>query len=269
MGWFENVVTLGQHGKLEKEIEEYIEIANYSDRLSKVYGSLHTHNNELVEILKVEREDALRNLSMTKNLIARIKSNLNSKDQELLKDIILDINIDSSQLKQKKLEVDYSQNLEAISDQAFVSIDKSLSRLESKETITKVDVKREAINVGVEMGASLISEAIDMFGKTAAKRKEVQENVLELKKYIKSASRSIPKLSASSKRSIEVSRVLNKTNEAFCVKYQELFTLAVPKPKFSFGKDAIVLDADLKKKLSNLMRLCSEYNKVNQANKIK
>ncbi|MDE5418479.1 hypothetical protein L3049_10705 [Labilibaculum sp. DW002] len=269
MSLINNILTLGQHGKLEKEIEEYIEVANYSDRLNHVYEDAFKYNNELAEILETERKEALRNLSMAKNLIARIKSNMNSKDQELLKDFILDISIDSQHQKKKELNTDLSQNFEAISNQAFVSIDSSLSRLSTKETITKLDVKSEAISAGVEIGTSLINEAIDAYSKTTEKRKEVQQNVLELRRFIKNATSSIPKLTASINRLIEVSSVLNKINEAFCTKYNELFSLAIPKPKFSFSKDDIVLDIDMKKKLSNLMKLCSEYNKVNQATNIK
>lgn len=275
MSWFKNVMTGGNYNKLQNELDDLNRLKEFATELSEVYKDLEFGQHTATRIIADERADAIKNINMAKNLMKRVKTKTKSKTkQELVSDFNLEIEVSELTHNNSDLNVDFDQNLNAFADTVFTTLDtsigNSLDKLEQKNDYSKASLKQEAVSVGIDLAVSAVSkginELINVNTQTIAKRRETKEQLEGTHKYIVHLYDVIPEITAFTRRSIEISRVLNKNNQVFTAKYREVHDMLFENISIkTFLNDKIICqkDDDMKK-VMNLMVICSNYNKVNK-----
>lgn len=278
MSW-KNFITGGNYNKLQNEQDDLNRLKEFATELSNVYSKLQIEQNIATRILYEERADAIKNINMAKSLMKRIKTKTESKTkQELVKDFNLQIEVSELVQNNSDLNVNFDQNLNDFTDTIFTTLDSSISKsldsLEQKNDYSKASLKKEAVNVGIDLAVNAVSkgitEIINVNTQTNAKRREVHEQLEGTHKYIVRLYDVIPEITAFIRRSIEISRVLNKHNKVFATKYREIHDILFENISMkTFLTDKILCEKkDDMKKVMNLMIICSNYNKVNKNSKI-
>lgn len=275
MSWFKNVITGGSHGKLESEIEDLNNLQEFASELSSVYSNLQYQQILATKILKGERSDAIRNINSAKTLMRSIKTNTKSSaKQALIQDFSLEIEVSEIDNNNSDLNVNFDNNLNAFTDTVFATLDTSINNslmaLEEKNDYSKASLKQEAISVGVDLAVNAISkgitEIVNANKQTNAKRRQVKEQLEDTHNYIKNVYKAIPESTAFVRRSIEISRVLNKNNQVFTTKYKEIHGILYENASIRtfFSKKLICNKDEDIKKVINLMIICSNYSKLNK-----
>lgn len=265
MSFFKDFVTGGNYSKLEGEIAYYERVVSFAQKIQGYLNNLIMEKDEVANFLVSEREDAMRNLSLAKNLITRIKAKTGSTvKQEVIKDFNgeFDVNrVDNSDINSFP---DFGSTLENFADSTLSTLEHRLSNI-SDNNMPKSEAKSQMALAGLEIAVGAINGLININSETNNKRREISERLDSLKNTIDNLYNAINSITVHTKRTIEVARVLNKNNEVFSIKYKEIHNLLYSNNGNKATSDKIIIEEDEeKKKLGSLITICSNYSKVNQ-----
>lgn len=141
MSWFKNVITGGNFNRLQDEQREFNKLAKSFSLLQDGYIDLNqTHLNAL-NYLKKEREEVVKNLSLSKNLISKVKAITNDKKQEIKNDFIAYVENENVEFRLGDISINFQGKLDNVSETFVKSLDSSFKRLENKKNYTKGDLK--------------------------------------------------------------------------------------------------------------------------------
>ena len=273
MSWFKNVITGGNFDKLQNEQREFNKLANSFSLLQDGYIDLNqTHLNAL-HFLKKEREEVVKNLSLSKNLISKIKSITNDKKQEIKNDFITYVENQNVEFQLGDVSINFQGKLDNVSETFVKSLDSSFKRLENKKNYTKGDLKAELAIVAVETLIKGVGEIINLNGEVNEKRRHITASTKEIIDATSKMTKQAPKIHIEAKRMIEIASVLNKHNQVFSIKYQAIQREINKKSKVTifinelFNKK-IIPDENMQINLHSLMKYSSEYSRFNKESNI-
>ena len=150
MSWFKNVITGGNYNKLQNEEREFQNLAEKFSLLQDGYIDLNQSHLNALHFLKTEREEVVKNLSLTKNLISKVKSITNDKKQIIKSDFVSYVENTNVEFQIGDVSIDFQGKLDKVSETFVKSLDGSFKRLENKKTFTKGDLKLELAGIAVE-----------------------------------------------------------------------------------------------------------------------
>lgn len=268
MSWFKNVITGGNFDKLQNEQREFNKLATSFSLLQDGYIDLNlTHLNAL-HFLKKEREEVVKNLSHSKNLIFKIKSIKNDKKQEIKNDFITYVENQNVEFELGDVSINFQGKLDNVSETFVKSLDSSFKRIENKKNYTKQDLKSELVTLAVETLVKGVSEIINLNGEVNEKRKYITTSTKKIIDATSKMTNHAPQIYIEVKRMIEIAEVLNKHNQVFSIKYQAIRNEINKKSKFTifinelFDKK-IIPDETMQMNLHSLVKFSSEYGRFN------
>ena len=269
MSWFKNAITGGNFDRLQNEQREFNKLANSFSLLQDGYIDLNqTHLNAL-HFLKKEREEVVKNLSLSKNLISKIKSITNDKKQEIKNDFITYVENQNVEFQLGDVSINFQGKLDNVSETFVKSLDSSFKRLENKKKYTKGDLKSELAIVAVETLIKGVGEIINLNGEVNEKRKHITASTKEIIDATSKMTNQAPKIYIEVKRMIEIAKVLNKHNQVFSIKYQAIHKEVNKKAKITifinelFNKK-IIPDETMQMNLHSLIKFSSDYGRFNK-----
>lgn len=273
MSWLKNFATGGNYNRLQDEQKEFNKLANSFSLVQDSYIDLnHTHLSAL-QFLKKEREEVVKNLSLSKNLISKIKSITNDKKQEIKNDFITYIENQNVEFQLGDVSINFQGKLDNVSETFVKSLDSSFKRLDNNKNITKGDLKSE---LGIIVVATLIkgvTEIINLNKEVIEQRKHITASTRKINNAYSNITTQAPKIYIETKRMIEIAEVLNKHNQVFSIKYQAIQNQLNRKSKISiffnelFNKK-IIPNATIQHNLHSLIQYSSEYSKFNKESNI-
>jgi len=265
-----NILTFGGAGKLKRETETFESLQHKYITSSQQYNLLIKNRSILFYNLMLERNEAIRNFELLKSLI-KIQKKIKSKKMDSNNDelsTIVDVNFNKMiNIKKNNYTQIIDSSIRNISKSTDKSFDRLINNFNSNGTLTKQDIKVEALMVGVD----LVGEAFNYIGnlnnEVNQKRKEVQQHISSLQIGLSKIFDSYGNVFADSLRIDEIFQVLNKNNQIFIEKYKNIL-------------EKYFMDYDLNKKneqLNNfqnsleqdikfLIMLCNEYSKTKKVN---
>ncbi len=273
MSWFKNVITGGNFNRLQDEQREFNKLAKSFSLLQDGYIDLNqTHLNAL-NYLKKEREEVVKNLSLSKNLISKVKAITNDKKQEIKNDFIAYVENENVEFRLGDISINFQGKLDNVSETFVKSLDSSFKRLENKKNYTKGDLKAELAIVAVETLIKGVGEIINLNGEVNEKRRHITASTKEIIDATSKMTKQAPKIHIEVKRMIEIASVLNKHNQVFSIKYQAIQREINKKSKVTifinelFNKK-IIPDENMQINLHSLMKYSSEYSRFNKESNI-
>lgn len=273
MSWFKNVITGGNFNRLQDEQREFNKLAKSFSLLQDGYIDLNqTHLNAL-NYLKKEREEVVKNLSLSKNLISKVKAITNDKKQEIKNDFIAYVENENVEFRLGDISINFQGKLDNVSETFVKSLDSSFKRLENKKNYTKGDLKAELAIVAVETLIKGVGEIINLNGEVNEKRRHITASTKEIIDATSKMTKQAPKIYIEVKRMIEIASVLNKHNQVFSIKYQAIQREINKKSKVTifinelFNKK-IIPDENMQINLHSLMKYSSEYSRFNKESNI-
>jgi hypothetical protein len=275
--FFKNVATLGNSAKLEEEMDRLRLLSACCKNLQRDINKADCLNSDLYDALEEYRAAAYRNLYLAKELIGLVKSKVSSKAQKRIVDTFLEVykpegmtggnvRLDDAALSfntdlfMQRFGSDMSETLTCLND-----------KIEKGGTVNKDDFIVAGIELAFSSALNGLENIIDLYSSTKQARAEVQDDIASALKYIKKAIPSIQNYLAALLRQAELLTSLSNANKAFIKAYEPLREEVFGDPSFSqyiFGlKDHKELFASdkFREDLQYLIRVCSEYNKINQA----
>lgn len=273
MSWLKNIATGGNYGRLEDEKLDFEILREQFYEFQNEYIAINQTRLDALSILKKERSEVVRNLSMAKTLISKIKSIRNNEMQDVKLDAITHFENKNIEFELGDVTVDFQGHLDKASETFVVSLESSFRRLETKNTYTKADLKNEAAVVAIETLITGIGELISLNKQVNENRRKIIEATIEIKNAMPKMTSQASKIYAEVKRIIEIAKVLNKHNEVFSRKYSEIQKAINVKSKFSLFIDEIfdrkiTPDDEMQLNLQSLRKYSSEYSKFNKAAKL-
>ena len=273
MTWFKNAITGGNFNKLQNEQREFNKLTKSFSLLQDGYIDLNqTHLNAL-NYLKKEREEVVKNLSLSKNLISKVKAITNDKKQEIKNDFIAYVENENVEFRLGDISINFQGKLDNVSETFVKSLDSSFKRLENKKNYTKGDLKAELAIVAVETLIKGVGEIINLNGEVNEKRRHITASTKEIIDATSKMTKQAPKIHIEVKRMIEIASVLNKHNQVFSIKYQAIQREINKKSKVTifinelFNKK-IIPDENMQINLHSLMKYSSEYSRFNKESNI-
>lgn len=269
MSWFKNVITAGNYNKLQKEEKDFHILAENFSLLQNAYIDLNQSHLNALHFLKTERKEVVKNLSLTKNLISKVKSITNDKKQIIKSDFITYTEKTSVEFKIGDISIDFQGKLDKVSETFVKSLDSSFKRLENKKTYTKGDLQLELAGIALDTIGEGINAVINLNGEVNEKRKHITNTSREINEAMHKMTNQAPKLYIEIKRMIEITRVLNMHNQVFSSKYESIQNEINKKSKFSIFLDEIfkkkiIPDETMQINLHSLMKYSSEYSRFNK-----
>lgn len=269
MSWAKNFITAGKYNLLQNEQIEFNNLAKSFSLVQDSYVELNqTHLNAL-NFLKKEREDVVKNLSLSKNLISRIKSIANNKKQEIKNDFLTYVENENVEFKLGDVTINFQGKLDNVSNTFVNSLDSSFKRLDKKKTYTKTDVQTELAIVAIDTLMKGVGEILNANREVNEKRKYITESTRKINNAFRTMTGQAPKLYAETKRMIEIAEVLNKHNQVFTIKYLAINKDINSKSGISiffndlFNKK-IVPNENMQMNLHTLMKFSSDYSRFNK-----
>lgn len=273
MSWFKNAITGGNYDKLQNEEREFQNLTEKFSKLQDGYIDLNQSHLNALYYLKTEREEVIKNLSLSKNLISKIKSITEDKKQVIKSDFVSHKENTNVEFQIGNVSIDFQGKLDNVSETFVKSLESSFKRLEEKKTFTKGDLKVELAGIALDAISEGISAVINLNGEVNEKRKHIVSTSIEIKKAMQKMTQQTPKTYLEMKRMIEIARVLNMHNQVFSAKYQTIQNEINKKSKFSVFRNEllnkkIIPDENMVTNLHILMQYSSEYSKFNKKAKI-
>ncbi|MGG7034192.1 MAG: hypothetical protein ACI7YS_03245 [Flavobacterium sp.] len=268
MSWLKNFVTGGDYNRLQDEQREFNQLAKSFSLLQDGYIDLNNTHLNALQILKKEREEVVKNLSLAKNLISKVKAITNDKKQEVKNDFITYVENENIEFQLGDVSINFQGKLDNVSETFVRSLDSSFKRLENKKNYTKGDLKSELAIVAVETLIKGVAEIINLNGEVNEKRRHITESTRKIKDATSKMTNQAPKIYIEVKRMMEIAEVLNKHNQVFSIKYQAIQKEISKKSKFSIFineliNKKIVPDETMQMNLHSLMKYSSEYSRFN------
>ena len=273
MSWFKNKITGGNFNKLQSEEREFHILADKFTLLQESYIALSQSHLKASQLLKTERKEAVRNLTLTKNMILKVKSIANDKKQIIQSDFISYFESTSVEFKIGDVSIDFQGEFDKVGIVVVDSLSGLFKRLGKNKTYTKRDFTKELSGIasdilGVAFGAFLnLNEDVN---KT---RRIIADKSIELKDAMLMMTSQTPQIYIESKRMIELARVLNMHNQVFSIKYETIQKEINKKSKFDIFtnelfKKKIIPDETMQINLHSLVKHSSEYSRFNESAKI-
>lgn len=269
MSIFKNIVTLGGHSRLQKDIADMKNVQGYYGYLYADFNPLVEAQNRSFQLLKQEREAAVKNLFLVKTLIFKIKKNVSDQTQKIILDESTFVaDIDPS-IRNSAISGEVSVNFEEIGTSFLTSVESSLSVLNSKEKITKNDLQYAAISVGIEVLGNFINEIAEINKQVTKQRELVKAELIKLRDAISKITEYHTPIFYETLRAIEIAEALNKTNQVFTAKFLKLNEMLFTKSKFKLFWDEVTnkkleLTEEETLELLILKSICSQYNQINK-----
>jgi hypothetical protein len=138
MSWFKNVITGGNFDKLQNEQREFNKLANSFSLLQDGYMDLNLTRLNVLRFLKEEREEVVKNLSLAKSMISKVKSITNDKNQEVKNDFITHVENQNIEFQLGDVSIDFQGKLDNVSETFVKSLDSSSKKLGNKKKSQKM-----------------------------------------------------------------------------------------------------------------------------------
>lgn len=268
MSFFKNILTLGKHGKLQDELQLLQEKNWYLTKLNSDFQPLKETQWESFNLLKLEREAAYKNLFLAKTLISKIKVRLKSQQLHLETDNLTNVMLSGNNSHlDLRINGDISIDFDNLGSELFENISASLDYLGSQEKISSTDLKVEGLKMGVSALVSGVDALIDMNQEVRQQRELVRDKLIEVTNSVTQITKYFPTIYAETHRAIEIALTLNKTNQIFVNKYEQINKRLFNKSKIRLFWDEFMgrrlsFDQEDESELLKLIQICSEYKKI-------
>lgn len=272
MSWFKNIITGGNYNKLQDEEAAFYDLKDRYNSFQDDFLLINQKRFEALTHLKSEREDAMKNLHLAKNLISRIKE-VNGKEIIHVIDSISNVVATGPEIVIGDVSIDFQGKLDNVSQTFLNSLNGSLNRLGENKIYTKKDLKAEFATIAFDVLSDGISQLVQINSEVNSKRKEIVNASRSMVDSIDKMTTQAPVIYKELKRIIEISRVLNKHNQAFSKKYETIIKDINKQSKWSnfigdlFNRK-IVPDDKMLMDLKYLISYSSDYSKINKSAKI-
>jgi len=271
MSTWKNILTLGNHGKLQKEIDQFKSVSEYYTCLEGDFKPLIEVHKASAAYLQTEREAAIKNLFLVKTLIKRIKNNVDEKGQELKLDDFIKVEISKDNKVNDNLDVDVNFNWNNVGGEFVDSLNDSLGFLSSKKSISTKDLKTEAILVGIDALGAALDSVLEINSQVNEQRAKIQEQLSKVSEAIDNIQNYYPEIYFESSRALEIAGALNMANQVFSRQFTAVHDKLFNKSKWrlfweEFRNIKILITDEDKYEIQKLMLACSSYNKIYQQN---
>lgn len=274
MSWFnfKNIVTGGNYNKLQDEEAAFYDLKDEFNLFQDDFFLINQKRFEALTHLKSEREDAMKNLHLAKNLISRIKE-VNGKEIVQVIDSISRVGSPGPETVIGDVSIDFNSKLDNVSQTFLNSLNGSINRLGENKTYTKENLKAEFVTIAFDVAADVIDNLKQLNSEVNNKRKVIANASSSMVNSIDKMTTQAPVIYRELKRIIEISRVLNKHNQSFSKKYETIIKDINKQSKWSnFINDLfnrkIVPDDKMLMDLKYLITYSSDYSKINKNTKI-
>ncbi|WP_026709005.1 hypothetical protein [Flavobacterium frigidarium] len=269
MTFYKNIVTGGGYDKLKNEEREFKKTVSSYKLMEESYIALNQTQLNALHYLKNERQEVVKNLSLSKNLIGRIKTIAKDKKQEVKNDFINYIENEHVEVTIGNVSINFQDKLDNVSETFMKSLDSSFERINNKSTFTKADLKVELASVAVETLIQGVSQVINLNSEVIERRKHIVNSTKQIVEMIAKMSNQAPIIYGEVKRMMEIASVLNKHNQVFSVKYAAINKEINKNSKIRlFIKDIsnrkIIPDDKIMTHLHPLIKYSTEYSNFNK-----
>ena len=273
MSWLKNAVTFGKFDKLQNEQKEFNTLANSFSIAQEAYIDLNETHLNAVKILKKEREDVVKNLSLSKNLISKIKTITNNKKQEIKNDFVTYTENENVEFQLGNISVNFQGKLDNVSETFVKSLDSSFKRLDKNKNPTKADLKSELGIIAVETLIQGVTQIINLNVEVNEQRRHITASTKKINDAYEKMTNQAPQLYIEVKRMVEIAEVLNKHNQVFSLRYKTIQDELNLKSKFiiflnELRNKKIIPNAKIQHNLHVLIKYSSEYSRFNNESKI-
>jgi|SRR5690554_457302 len=262
-----DILTFGGNSKLKKEVQIYEHLQQTHILASQQYNLLVKNRSVLFYNLMLERNEALRNFELLKSLIKRHKE-IKSKKADNNKDkLSIEINLDLNKMIKIEDSDNYVKSIDNsirnISKSTGNSFDRLMNSFNNNGTISKQDLKGEALMLGVDMLGEAFNYIGNLNDEIAKKRKKVQGHISKLEVGLSKILDSYGSVYADSLRIDEIFQFLNKSNQMFIEKYKSIMNKHFIDYDLSLKKsETESFNTDLEQDIKSLIIICNEYSKT-------
>ncbi|MUV04985.1 hypothetical protein GN157_14810 [Flavobacterium rakeshii] len=272
MSFFKNIITGGNYNKLLKEEESFNELNERFYLFQNDFLLINKERHKALVYLMHEREDALKNLTLAKNLISKF-TEIKGKENAKVIDAVSNVDKIENHIYLGDLTINFQSGLDSVSETFLNSLEGSLIRLDEKKGYSKNELKAEFTMIAFDVVAEGVGQIIQLNSEVNAKRRKIIEAREQINSSIKKMTVKAPKIYQELKRIIEISKVLNKHNQVFSQKYKTIIDEMNSDSKWSnFINEVlnrkIVANDKMIEDLKYLLAYSSEYNKLNKGAKV-
>ena len=270
------ITTVGESGKLNKCLVRLRCLNHCCGCLQDLLEQTEKYNTKLSQYLQDSRIAVYRHLYLAKELIGIIKDKMESRQQELIRDKTFSCDIpEQKNLEVTDLSVASGLNTQRLTANIGKDLERIATSLDSKfkfqNNLSKSDFIEAGIETGINITVNAITELIDQYSRTKKARKEAEYRINSALRYINKGNCGIQNYQAALLRQSEILMALYNGNKAFINAYEPLRQQVFGDPSIrqflkGIQKDqALFKTQEFKKELHHLIVVCSEYNKINQA----
>ena len=268
MSFWKNTLTFGKYNKLQSEECDFNALQGKFNSLQENFFLLNQKRFEALKFLKSERTEVVKNLSLSKTLISKVKTITKDKSQVIKSDFITNIQNSEIEFKLGDISIDFQGKLDNVSEAFVVSLGGSLDRIANKKTYSKQDLQVEFATIAFGAVFKGVENVISLNSEVNERRRHISNTTSNMQDAIKQMTTEAPKIYSESKRIIEIARMLNQHNIAFSGKYESIQKEINKKSKIQIFiseilNKKIVPDDNMQANLHVLMQFSSEYNKFN------
>ncbi|WP_312185301.1 hypothetical protein [Sphingobacterium sp.] len=270
--FFKYIVTLGKSSKLQKEVNRLSALQQVAlDAQISFREAMDYHNHAEVLLIKC-RMDVYRNLSLAKEMISIIKDNLRSKDNELVKDNIIKVKIESIDYLHDEKMITTAFDDGILLDDIRKNVKKSImTTLDNKREINKNTLIEDSIELTFNLIGNLISEIGRLNKEVVSKRLEVQRAKNEIESAMLNTSKAFLAIKSNILRINEITEALDRVNRSFIKRYEPLRQKVFGESNFinylnhRSKRKELKNDMEFWEEIKLLCQICHEYNKINKA----
>ena len=276
-GFFKSIFTLGKSSTLKSRVQRLRALRYSCQIISNDIDKFEYDNDRLFLYLKYYRVAAYRNLYLAKELIGIVKDKVSSRQQKLIIDefpqLIKPQNVNPSDVYFKSEQTSFNSDrfFDSVGQSFISSFDNISKKLEKEKDISKEDFLEAGIEMAFDSIIAGIEGLFDQYSRTTASIKEVEWLINKAVRYLGKAYPAIQSYQAELARQSELMIALYQCNRAFVMAYEPMRQKVFGKPTFSkflrgIDKEISYLKSDdFRKDLQHLILVCSEYNKVYNA----
>lgn len=270
MNFFHDILILGEPSRFKEELQLLQEKNTFLMRLDKDLHPLRRARRDSFDLLKVERNAAYKSLLLAKTLLFKIKDRLDDQYVSIITDHLAHLD-----LLKRNSHVDLSRkervsiSFNDVGDQLVDNLTASFDFIASREKTFSFDFNSEGTKGSVDAFIAGGTALIAMNEQIRERREVVMGKIIDVTTSLKSIQPYYPVIYAESQRALEISLLLNKTNQIFIRKYEQIM-----KRLFSQSRIASFLDGVRGRKLpfdqedlaalNQLVRISLEYKKLSE-----
>lgn len=267
MSFFKNIITFGNYNKLLNEEESFNELNERFYLFQNDFLLINQERHKALLFLKHEREDALKNLTLAKNLISRFNE-INGKEMTKIIDAVSNFHKIENHIHPGDLSINFQGGLDSVNETFLNSLEGSLNRLNEKKSYTKNELKAEFATIAFDVLFDGFEQISKLNSEVNAKRSQIAAAREKMNSSINKMMTQGPVIYKELNRIIEISKVLNKHNQAFSQKYRTIIDKINSESKWSNFINEIlnrktVPNDEMIEDLRYLRAYSSEYSKLN------